>query len=144
LCFAALKYGILWVKISSGEYLGGKNPTAMYLFRAWGIISPLSGGYNKEVENMKKVLCLAVVFTFVMSTAAPLYAADLPKPVDKLAKGTMDIVKSPLALYDHTKSEIDGADHKLLGFFKGAVTSPFHMVKKAGGGVMDVATFPIE
>jgi hypothetical protein len=109
-----------------------------------GIIGPLSGGYNKEVENMKKLLCLAVVFAFVMSAAAPLYAADLPKPVDKLAKGTMDIVKSPLALYDHTKSEIDGADHKLLGFLKGAVTSPFHMVKKAGGGVMDVATFPIE
>lgn len=93
---------------------------------------------------MKKALLLAIAFAFVMSMVMPVMAADLPKPIDKLAKGALEIVKSPLALYDHTKSEMDHADYKLIGLFKGLLTSPFHMVKKAGAGAVDVASFPIE
>ncbi len=72
------------------------------------------------------------------------HAADLPKPVDKFAKGTTEIVKSPIELYDHTKKSIDSSDHKVFGLFKGLMMAPFHMVKKTGHGVLEVATFPIE
>ena len=93
---------------------------------------------------MKKALCLAIAFAFVMSMAAAVYAADLPKPIDKLTKGTVEVVKSPLAIYDHTKKEMDHADFKPLGLFKGLVESPFHVIKRAGGGIIDVATFLVD
>ncbi len=93
---------------------------------------------------MKKVSLLAMAFVFMMSMTCTLYAADMHKSVDKLADGTMEMIKSPMVLYDHTKSEMDKADHKVLGFMKGLLEAPFHMVKKAGDGLLDVATFPIE
>ena len=93
---------------------------------------------------MKKSLFLVMAFVFVSSLAASSYAADLPKPVDKFAKGMVEIVKSPAVLYDHTKLEMDKSSYKPLGFFKGIVESPFHLVKKAGGGAIDVVTCPIE
>ena len=93
---------------------------------------------------MKKALLLLVAFTFVACFVTVASATDLPKPVEKLAKGAVDVVKSPLTIYDHTKSEYDKSDIKPLGFIKGLTESPFHFVKKAGGGVIDMATFPIE
>ena len=63
---------------------------------------------------MKRVSLLALAFVFMMSMACPVFAADLlHNSADKLANGTMEIAKSPLALYDHTKSEMDDADHRL-------------------------------
>jgi hypothetical protein len=93
---------------------------------------------------MRTVFLLALAFVFVMSMAVPLYAADLHKSVDKFADGTVEILKSPLVLYDHTKSTMDEAKHKPIGLMKGLLESPFHMVKKAGGGILDIATFPVE
>jgi len=93
---------------------------------------------------MKKTVILAVAFTFVVSLTAPAFALDLGKHVKKFTNGTMEIVKSPLVIYDHTKSEIDAADYKVIGFVSGLVTSPFHLIHKAGMGALDVATFPIE
>ena len=93
---------------------------------------------------MKKVSLLALAFVFMMSMACTVYAADMHKAVDKLANGTMEMMKSPLVLHDHTKSEMDAADHKVLGLMKGLLEAPFHMVRKAGDGLLDVATFPIE
>jgi len=76
--------------------------------------------------------------------ACPVFAIDLDKSVDKFVDGTMEVIKSPIVIYDHTKSEMDNADHKAYGFMKGLFEAPFHMVKKAGSGLLDVATFPIE
>jgi hypothetical protein len=95
---------------------------------------------------MKKACLLALAFVFAMGMAAvPVYADDmLHKSVDKFANGTVDVLKSPLALPDHMKSEMDESKHKPIGFLKGLLESPFYILDKAGGGVMDMATFPIE
>ena len=93
---------------------------------------------------MKKALLTVVAFAFVASLASVAFAADLPKPVEKFSKGAVDVVKSPLTIYDHTKFRFDGTDNKPVGLVKGLVESPFHMLKKAGGGAIDMATFPIE
>jgi len=56
----------------------------------------------------------------------------------------MEVIKSPLVLHDHAKSEMDNADHKAFGLMKGLLEAPFHMVRQAGDGLLDIATFPIE
>jgi len=93
---------------------------------------------------MKKCFLLALAFVFVMSMACPVFAVDLRKSADKLADGAMEVMKSPLVLHDHTKDEMDKADHKAIGFLKGLMESPFHMAKKAGDGMLKMVTFPIE
>jgi len=93
---------------------------------------------------MKKAMILAIAFAFCLGMAAPVLASDLPAPMDKLMNGMIDVVKSPLELYDHTKHEFDHNDNKAFGLLKGLIESPFHVVDKAGRGVIDIATFPIE
>ena len=44
---------------------------------------------------MKKALMLLIALTFIVSMVGVLQAADLPKPIDKLAKGTTTVIKSP-------------------------------------------------
>jgi alcohol dehydrogenase YqhD (iron-dependent ADH family) len=93
---------------------------------------------------IKKVLFFLVVLAFCFTVAAPVMAAELPKQIDKLAKGTVEIVKSPIVIYDHTKSTMDSTDNKAFGMLKGLIESPFHVVKKAGYGAIDVVTFLVE
>ena len=93
---------------------------------------------------MKKFIFLLTIFAFVFGMVMPVLASELPRPVDKIVKGTTEILKSPVVLIDNTKKEMDKADYIGVGLFKGLLTSPFHMVKQAGGGVIDIATFPIE
>ncbi|MCA9407774.1 MAG: hypothetical protein H6755_05330 [Candidatus Omnitrophica bacterium] len=92
---------------------------------------------------MKKALVLFIVLALI-GMAAPVFAGDMPAPIDKLTGGFVEIIKSPLALYEHPKSEMEGHDHMAIGLVKGLVEAPFHFVKRAGGGVLDVVTFPIE
>ena len=93
---------------------------------------------------MKKALLTVVAFAFVFSMATSLYAADLPRPVNKIVKGAVAIVKSPMVAYDHAKKEADAADNKLFGFLKGVMVSPFHLINEIGHGALDIVTFPIE
>ena len=93
---------------------------------------------------MKRTLILTLAFAFIMGLAASVQAYDLAKPIDKFSKGAVEVVKSPIVLYDHTKSEMDSYDNKIVGLLKGLFESPFHMVKKAGNGALDIATFPVE
>jgi len=93
---------------------------------------------------MKKALLFLGAFAFIASLASVAFATDLPKPVEKFSKGAVDVIKSPLIIYDHTKLRFDGSDAKPIGLVKGLVESPFYMLKKAGGGAIDMATFPIE
>ena len=114
---------------------------------------------------MKKTLILAIVFLFVFTLVSPVLAdlvrrplmpafvkhessgsgsgsINLAKPIDKLVGGTVDIVKSPLQIYDHTKSDVD--KHKAIGLLTGLITSPFYVARKAGKGAVDMATFIVE
>jgi len=93
---------------------------------------------------MKRILCLLVVSAFLAMSASIVWAGDLPKPVEKFTKGAVEVIKSPITIYDHTKSEYDKSDIKPLGFFKGLIESPFSLVQKAGAGALDMATFPVE
>lgn len=93
---------------------------------------------------MKRMLLLGLVFAFVISFTSTAYAIDLPHSIDKLSKGTIEVVKSPLVIVDHTKGEMDKSDTKTFGLIKGLIESPFHVVKKAGGGVLDIVTFPLK
>ncbi len=93
---------------------------------------------------MKKIMVFFISFIFVLSMSTLSQAADLPKPVHKLAHGAVDIATSPVEMFDHVKSSIDNSKCKVLGLLKGAVESPFYMLKKAGHGLVDVITFPIE
>ena len=93
---------------------------------------------------MKKLFVFVTALTFI-SMAAVVSASDLPKPINKLANGTVEIIKSPVVFFDHTKSAItDNGYKKPVGLLKGLIMAPFHMVKKAGAGVLDVATFPLD
>lgn len=93
---------------------------------------------------MKKAFIIFAAFAFVLMMAAPVLSADLPRGVDKIVNGTIDVVKSPLVIYDHTKAEFDGADNKAYGLVKGLIISPFHLIEKAGGGLLEIVTFPID
>jgi hypothetical protein len=93
---------------------------------------------------MKKIVCFLVVSAFLAMGASTVLAGDLPKPVEKFTKGAVEVIKSPIVIYDHTKGEYDKSDIKPLGFIKGLVESPFLLVKKAGGGALEMATFPVE
>ena len=93
---------------------------------------------------MKKGFVLILTFAFIMGMAAPIYAGDMPKAVDKLSQGTLDIITSPVELYDHTIGDMEKSDNKPVDLFMGLLKSPFHMIMKAGHGVVDVATFPVE
>lgn len=91
---------------------------------------------------MKKVLSVFVAFVFIFMVAAPAFA--LPAPVEKLTSGVVKIIKSPLAIYDHTKTEMSEHTSTTIGFTKGLVESPFFMLKDIGGGLMDIITFPMK
>ncbi|MBP9854023.1 MAG: hypothetical protein KBD53_04050 [Candidatus Omnitrophica bacterium] len=91
---------------------------------------------------MKRALSVLITFVFVCMVAAPAFA--LPAPVEKLKSGVVKVVKSPLNIYNHTKTEMDENATKPVGFTKGLIESPFFMIKDVGGGLTDIITFPVE
>ena len=91
---------------------------------------------------MKRVIAFSVVFAFVLSFAAPVFA--LPKPVDKFKGGMEKIIKSPIELPKHTIDEVKSADFKPLGLISGLAKGTYYMVHDLGKGVLDVVTFPID
>ena len=93
---------------------------------------------------MRKAVVLAIIASFVLVFSTSLHAAELPRPVDKLVHGFGDIITSPLEIYHHTSGEVNSASVKPWGFIKGLLESPFYVIKKGGGGLIDVLTFPIE
>ena len=93
---------------------------------------------------MKKITALFIALAFAFTVIGPALAGDLPAPVQKITDGTMEVLKSPMVLYTHTVDTMDVAEYKVFGLMKGLLESPFHFVQKAGSGVIDIATFPIE
>ena len=93
---------------------------------------------------MKMTLALLVALAFVFACAAPAMAYDMERPVKKIADGTADVIQSPLHLVEKPVDGLKDHDYPLVGFMKGLLKGPFHTIKKAGGGVVDIATFPIK
>ncbi len=93
---------------------------------------------------MKRVLTLTVALAFVFACAVPAFAYDMERPVKKITEGTVDVIKSPLHLVEKPIDGLKNHDYPVIGFMKGLLKGPFHTLKKAGGGVVDIATFPIK
>jgi hypothetical protein len=93
---------------------------------------------------MKKTVIITIFFAFVLCVAVPVWAAEMPKPVHRFANGLLEMVKSPLVLFEYPKAEMEAAEHKPVGLLKGLMEAPFHMIKKLGHGLIDVVTFPVE
>ena len=91
---------------------------------------------------MKKAIAVVVAVAFVVMLAAPVYA--LPRPIEKLKGGVVDVIKSPLELGKYTHSEFDKADFKPAGLLKGLIYGAVHMIKKAASGAVDIITFPVD
>ena len=91
---------------------------------------------------MKRAIAVSVLFAFVLSLAAPVFA--LPAPVDKLKGGMEGIIKSPLELPKTTIDEVKGADFKPFGLVGGLMKGTYNMVHSSLKGVVDVVTFPIK
>ena len=93
---------------------------------------------------MKKAFIFSLMFAFILGMAGGVFALDLEKPSDKLANGVVDVVQSPMLLIEHPMERMDGDDMKAVGLMKGLLETPFKFVKKAGDGVVNIATFPVE
>ncbi|MCA9395476.1 MAG: hypothetical protein KC900_14840 [Candidatus Omnitrophica bacterium] len=91
---------------------------------------------------MKKAVTLMLALAMMFITAGP--AMAMYGPVEKLTSGVVKIVKSPLIIFSHTKSEMDDHLSTPVGFTKGLVESPFYMLKDIGGGLVDILTFPLD
>ena len=91
---------------------------------------------------MRKTFCLIMVLALTFVFTAP--AMAMSGPVEKLTSGVMKIVKSPLHIFSHTKTEMDSHLSTPVGFTKGLVESPFYMLKDIGGGLIDILTFPMD
>ena len=95
-----------------------------------------------EVVKMKRAIVIVVAAAFLMMLAAPVYA--LPRPIEKLKGGAVDVIKSPLELGKYAQSEFKSAEFKPAGLLKGLVYGAAHMIKKAASGAVDIATFPVD
>ena len=91
---------------------------------------------------MKKTLSLILALALVCVMSAP--AMAMTGPLEKLTSGVVKIVKSPLVIFSHTKTEMDSHVSTPVGFTKGLVESPFYMLKDIGGGLLDILTFPLD
>ena len=91
---------------------------------------------------MRKALSIVMAVAFLVMLTVPAFA--LPKPVEKLKGGVVDVVKSPLELGKYTLDETKSADIKPIGLLKGLIYGAAHMIKKAASGAVDIATFPVD
>ena len=91
---------------------------------------------------MKRLIAIVIVFTITVSYSGLLYA--MPKSIDKLKGGVMDVVTSPKELKDHTVAEVKDSKIKPLGLISGLLKGAAYMGKKAVYGAVDIATFPID
>lgn len=91
---------------------------------------------------MKRAIAFAMVFAFVLTFAASVFA--LPEPINKLKGGVEAVIKSPLELPKATGDEIKSSDFKPYGLVYGLMKGTYHTVDKAVKGALDIASFPIK
>lgn len=92
---------------------------------------------------MKRAIILTLALTFVVAFAGSVFAYDLNKPMDKLTSGVVDVIQSPILIYQHPMDTMKNDDTKVVGFLKGVIETPFKIGEKAGGGLINIATFPV-
>ena len=91
---------------------------------------------------MKKLIAIVIIFTITVSYSGLVYA--MPKSIDKLKGGVMDVMTSPKELKDYTVAGVKDSKIMPLGFLGGLLKGTAQMGKKAIYGAVDIATFPID
>ena len=79
---------------------------------------------------------------FVVSLASSAFA--MPKTLDKIKGGVEKIVKSPIEVPNHLKTEYNATEFKPFGFLGGLVKGSAYMVIKGVEGAVDIVTSPME
>ncbi len=91
---------------------------------------------HKVKKGMRLGICLAVI---MMTTAGALYADG---PVEKLARGTANIVESPVA-YLNQYVRADQKRNFMTTIMETTLYGTFSMVGRLLVGVYEVVTFPV-
>ncbi|MBI4310003.1 MAG: hypothetical protein HY591_06695 [Candidatus Omnitrophica bacterium] len=91
---------------------------------------------------MKRTLSLLTILAVLVVFTTPAFA--YPKPVEKLKKGTMAVITSPLEIKDHAMSETKDAKFLPFALAGGLLKGTFYMAKKMVHGGLDIVTFPID
>ena len=91
---------------------------------------------------MKRTVALAIVFTFVLTYATPIFA-DVSKPMDKAYHGLEKIVKAPMHLVNDPMDEYKAATFKPFGLIGGIMKGTAYTVIDAVHGTLDVVTSPL-
>jgi len=93
---------------------------------------------------MRRIMSAILAFLLVSSTLA---AAD-PGPGQKLWRGAINIVTSPIEVPKQARAYwIKGAQitpHILVWIFSGAVWGVVEGIKRAGSGLWDIVSFPVD
>ena len=90
---------------------------------------------------MKNMLSLLLVTALVVVFASSSFA--MSQAVEKLKGGVTEVIMSPLEVKDHAMAEAKPGSFLPLSLPGGLLKGTFYMVKKAVGGALDIATFPI-
>ena len=90
---------------------------------------------------MKRLIALAMIFAFVVCFTTPVLA--LPEPVTTLKDNLVDIVKAPLEIPNHAKTEMDAATFKPFGLMGGILKGTVYSVKKLVTGVVNIIAIPV-
>ena len=97
---------------------------------------------KEEVAYMKKALKVFVISVFAVTFASTVNA--MPKPVEKVKGWLEKIVKSPLQVPEHLKTEYESATFKPFGLFGGLIKGGSYMVIKGLEGTHDILMSPFE
>ncbi len=91
---------------------------------------------------MKNTLSLLLVAAILVVFTTPSFA--WPAAVEKLKGGVSTVVTSPLEIKDHAMAEAKADSFLPLSLPGGILKGTFYMMKKAVGGALDIATFPLD
>ena len=91
---------------------------------------------------MKRTLSFMIATVVLVAFSTPSFA--YPRPVEKLKDGVTAVIKSPLEVKDYTMAEAKDGSFLPFSLPGGLLKGSFYMAKKMVGGVLDIATFPID
>ena len=91
---------------------------------------------------MKRTVALALVFAFVLTYTAPVFA-EVSKPIDKAYHGLEKIVKAPMHLVNDPMDEYKAATFKPFGLLGGIMKGTAYTVIDGVYGVFEVVTSPL-
>ncbi len=96
---------------------------------------------------MNKMFTMSVAVMILSLLIVPGAQAE-DGPVKKLARGVVNVVTAPIEIPKQARAYwVEGAretDHILVWIASGTVWGIIQTVKRAGSGVWDIVTFPVE